>query len=165
VNCFTLVLEENPMTHIRMMLATASLFLITGAIDAARADDERDRVTLYTAPLRADTFNCNAVNVSDKTLQIAFAVLNDNGDALQCTGMACSPPLPPNPAPAVVVDPGKAATIGPIFLSSADDGYCAVDVIGAADRDGVRAVLNIGLTRTIPGTSIPVFVVRSIEAH
>jgi predicted transcriptional regulator len=48
------------MTHIRMMLATASLFLVSGAIDAARADD--NRVTLYTAPLRADTFNCNAVN-------------------------------------------------------------------------------------------------------
>jgi hypothetical protein len=165
VNRFTLVLEEKPMTHIRMMLATASLFLGTGAIDAARADDDRDRVTLYTAPLRADTFNCNAVNVSDKTLQIAFAVLDDNGDALNCTGMACSSPPPANPALAVVVPPGKAATIGPIFLSSADDGYCVVDVIGTADRDDVRAVLNIGLTRTIPGTSTPIFIVRSIEGH
>jgi hypothetical protein len=26
-------------------------------------------------------------------------------------------------------------------------------------------VLNIGLTRTIPGTSTPIFIVRSIEGH
>lgn len=153
------------MTHIRMMLATASLVLATGAIDAARADDDKAGVTLYTAPLRGDTFNCNAVNVSDETLQIAFAVLDDNGDALKCTGMACSSPPPANPAPAVVVRPGKAATIGPIFLSSPDDGYCVVAVIGTGDRDDVRAVLNIGLTRNIPGTSTPIFIVRSVEGH
>jgi hypothetical protein len=153
------------MWHIRMMLATAGLFLVAGVIDAARAEDDRNRVTLYTAPLRADTFNCNAVNVGDKTVQIAFAVLDDNGDALQCSDMACSSPPPANPAPAVVVHPGKAATIGPIFLSSPDDGYCAVDVIGTGDRDDVRAVLNIGLTRNIPGTSTPIFVVRSVEGH
>jgi hypothetical protein len=156
---------KKTMTAIRMMLATAGLFLVAGAIDAARADDDRDRVALYTAPLRGDTFNCNAVNVSDKTLQIAFAVLDDNGDALKCTGMACSSPPPANPAPAVFVRPGKAATIGPIFLSSPDDGYCAVDVIGTGDRDDVRAVLAIVLTRTIPGTSTLDLVVRSIEGH
>jgi hypothetical protein len=57
-----------------MLVATASLFLVIGAIDAARAED--DRVTLYTALLRGDTFNCNAVNISRKTIHIAFAVLD-----------------------------------------------------------------------------------------
>jgi hypothetical protein len=153
------------MTHIRMILATASLFLVSGAIDAARAED--DRVTLCTAPLRGDTFNCNAVNVSRKTLRIAFAVLDDNGDPLPCTAAACTPPIPPNPASPVLVPPGTAATIGPIFLAPADigDGYCKVTVFGTGDRDDVRAVLNIGLTRNIPGTSTPIFVVRSVEGH
>jgi hypothetical protein len=153
------------MTHIRMMLATASLFLVSAAIDAARADD--NRVMLYTAPLRADTFNCNAVNVSQKTLRIAFAVLDDNGDPLPCTAAACPSSVPPNPAPPVLVPPGTAATIGPIFLAPADigDGYCKVTVFGTGDRNDVRAVLNIGLTRDIPGTSTPIFVVRSVEGH
>ena len=157
---------KKTMTDIRMMLATASLFLAIGAIGAARADD--NRVTLYTAPLgRGDTFNCNAVNVGQKTLHIAFAVLDDNGDPLSCTGAACSSPPPPNPAPPVLVPPGTAATIGPIFLAPADigDGYCKVTVFGTGDRNDVRAVLNIGLTRTIPGTDTPIFVVRSVEGH
>ena len=83
------------MTHTQTMLAIASLFLVTGAIDAARADDRR--VTLYTAPLRGDTFNCNAVNVSQKTLYVGLAILDDNGDPLTCTG--ASYPSPPRTRP------------------------------------------------------------------
>jgi hypothetical protein len=152
------------MTHTHTMLAIASLFLVTGAIDAARADDRR--VTLYTAPLRGDTFNCNAVNVSQKTLHIGLAILDDNGDPLPCTGASCPSPAPSNPAPPVSVPPGTAVTIGSIFLAPADvgDGYCEVTVYGG-DPDDLRAVLNINLTRTIPGTSTPVFVVRSVEAY
>lgn len=151
------------MTKIRVVLATASLFLVGEAIDAARADDHH--VTLYTAPLRGDTFNCNAVNVSDKTLQIAFALVGDNGVPLACSGSACPSPPPSNPAPEALVPPGEAATIGSIFLSPPDDGYCVVDVFGTNEHDDIRAVLNINLTRTIPETNIPVFVVRSVEAH
>jgi hypothetical protein len=151
------------MNKTQVILATASLFLVCEAIDAARADDHH--VTLYSAPLRGDTFNCNVVNVSNKTLQIAFALVGDNGAPLACSGSACSSPPPPNPAPGVLVHPGEAATLGSIFLSPPDDGYCAVDVFGTSDPDDVRAVLNINLTRTIPGTNAPVFVVRSVEAH
>jgi hypothetical protein len=134
-------------------------------IDRAQADDRR--VTLYTPPLRGDTFNCNAVNVSQKALQIAFAILDDNGDPLLCTGASCSSPPPANPAPPVLVPPGTAATLGNVLLAPADvgDGYCEVTVLGTDDRDDLRAVLNINLTRTIPGTSIPVFVFRNAEAH
>jgi hypothetical protein len=35
---------KKPISHIRMMLATAGLLLVVGAIDAAQADDDRDRV-------------------------------------------------------------------------------------------------------------------------
>jgi len=131
---------------------------------AARADDRR--VTLYTAPLRGDTFNCNAVNVSQKTLYVGLAILDDNGDPLTCTGASCPSPPPLNPAPPVSVLPGIAVTIGSISLAPADvgDGYCKVTV-DAGDRDDLRAVLNINLTRTIPGTSTPVFVVRSVEGY
>src|SRR5215469_8047945 len=156
------------MRPIRMMLATAGLFVLAGAIDLARAGDDRDRVALYTAPLRGDTFNCNAVNVSEKTLLISFAVFADDGKPLCSAGeTACVSPVPANPAPAVVVRPGSAVTIGPIFLSGPDEGYCAVEVSGTGERDDVRTVLNISLTRTIPGTSppVPIFVVRSIEGH
>ena len=148
-----------------MILATTSLFFVVGAIDGAQADDRR--VTLYTAPLRGDTFNSNAVNVSQKSLQVAFAILDDNGDPLPCTGASCSSPPPANPAPLVLVPPGAAATLSNIFLAPADvgDGYCEVTVFGTDDRDDLRAVLNINLTRTIPGTSIPVFVFRNAEAH
>jgi hypothetical protein len=153
------------MERLGTLLAGVGLIFASGAIDAARADDHR--VTLYTAPLRADTFNCNAVNISQKTLHIAFAVLDDNGDPLPCTGAACSSPNPPNPVPPVLVPPGTAVTIGPIFLAPADvgDGYCKVTVFGTGDPNDVRMVLNIGLTRAIPGTSTPVFVVRSVEGH
>ena len=153
------------MRHIRVMLATTSLFFVVGVIDGAQADDRQ--VTLYTAPLRGDTFNCNAVNVSRKSLQIAFAILDDNGDPLPCTGASCSSPPPANPAPPVLVPPGAAATLGNIFLAPADvgDGYCEVTAFGTDDRDDLRAVLNINLTRAIPGTSIPVFVFRNAEAY
>jgi hypothetical protein len=150
-----------------MLLVGVGLIIASEAITSARADNDRDRVTLYTAPLRGDTFNCNAVNVSDKTLQIAFAVLDDFGKPLPCSGSACTSPPPANPEHAVVVHPGEAQTIGSIYLSSPGEGYCVVDVSGTGDRDDVRVVLNINLTRTIPGTNppVPIFVVRSIEGH
>lgn len=121
---------------------------------------------LPSTPLRGDTFNCNAVNVSQKTLYVGLAILDDNGDPLTCTGASCPSPPPLNPAPPVSVLPGTAVTIGSIFLAPADvgDGYCKVTV-DAGDRDDLRAVLNINLTRTIPGTSTPVFVVRSVEGY
>lgn len=93
------------MRHIRVMLATTSLFFVVGVIDGAQADDRQ--VTLYTAPLRGDTFNCNAVNVSRKSLQIAFAILDDNGDPLPCTGASCSSPPP------TACEPGPAGSRSP----------------------------------------------------
>ena len=133
------------------MLATAGIVL-AGAVNVTRADDDRDRVTLYTAPLRGDTFNCNAVNVKP---------LCSAGET------PCVSPAPEHRAPTVAVRPGNAVTKGSIFVSAPDEGYCAVDVSGTVERDDVRVVLNINLTRTIPGTNppVPIFVVRSVEGH
>jgi hypothetical protein len=77
------------MRSIQAMLAVAvvCLLIVGGAFDAARADDrdkENHGVTLYTTRFRADHFICVAVNVSDKTLSISFAVNDVNGNALSC---------------------------------------------------------------------------------
>jgi hypothetical protein len=146
------------MTHIRMMLATASLFLVSGAIDAARADD--NRVTLYTSLLRGDGFNCNAVNVSHKTLQIRLALYDGNGHLIS--------PDQGNPA-TVAVPAGTAAvfpTIHPPADQSPDEGYCKFEVFGTNDPNAVRADLSIVLTRTFGSNNdIPVLVFRTVEGH
>ena len=75
------------MKYIHAILAVVCLLVVGGAIDAARADDraeENEGVTLYTPPDIGDIHNCRAVNVSDKTLGITFAILDRSGDALSC---------------------------------------------------------------------------------
>jgi len=75
------------MKYIHAILAVVCLLVVGGAIDAARADDraeENEGVTLYTPNDLGDGHACRAVNVSDKTLGITVAVLDNSGDALSC---------------------------------------------------------------------------------
>jgi len=75
------------MKYIHAILAVVCLLVVGGAIDAARADDraeENEGVTLYTPNDIGDVHACRAVNVSDKTLGITVAVLDNSGDALSC---------------------------------------------------------------------------------
>ena len=55
------------MKRLGTLLAGVGLIVASGAIDTARADDHR--VTLYTPAIRSGSFNCNALNVSHKTLR------------------------------------------------------------------------------------------------
>ena len=75
------------MKYIHAILAVVCLLVVGGAIGAARADDraeENEGVTLYTPNDIGDVHACRAVNVSDKTLGITVAVLDNSGDALSC---------------------------------------------------------------------------------
>ena len=147
------------MKYIRIMLAVAGVFAVTGAIASAEDDTRKLRATLFTPRLHGDHFNCQVVNVSDKTLGIAITVLDDIGQLLGpvVDGDA-------NPLLKTRVDPGNVVGTD-FFLKGAGDGYCEVAVSGTGNRDDVRVGLGITLTRTIPGTSIPVFLFRDVEGH
>jgi hypothetical protein len=152
------------MTHIRTMLATASLFLVTGAIDVTRADDDKAGVTLFTPRGRADHFICGAVNVSNKTLGIAFAILGDDGKLLVPSSGD------PNPTEVFPVAPGAVAEIDISFtepMPGPMDGYCEIAVSGTENRNDVRVALSANLTRTIPNApgNIPVYVFSVLEGH
>jgi hypothetical protein len=147
------------MKYIRTLLAVMGLVLASGATSSAEYNSPHQRATLYTPPLAGDTFVCKAVNVSKRSLHIAFAILGDDGHPLPCPD--CSPP---NPAPAVFVPPSTEAELG-LSLASGDDGYCKVDLFDTGDRNDVRVVLEVQRTRTFGPTNIPVFVFKTIEGH
>ena len=162
------------MKYIHAMLAVVGLLVVGGAIGAARADDqdeENKSVTLYTPADTGDGHGCRAVNVSDKTLGITFAILDRSGDALSCAspttctqGPADTPTT--NPTPEFQVLKGTFLN----FVITAPSGspsfaYCAFAVSGTDNRDDVRVAHAIAATRTIPGTTIPSFQTRIVEGH
>jgi hypothetical protein len=151
------------MNYMRTMLATVGLFVASGAIASAQADDDKRSVTLYTPSLAGNHFTCKAVNVSHKPLRIAFAVLDNKGDPLPSTD-----PLNQNPFPAVPVAKGTEAEIDfRLPPDKDDDGYCKVDVFGTGDPNDVRVNLDITVIRTPfgPTNTTPVLVVKSQQGH
>ena len=167
------------MKYIHAMLAVVCLLVVGGAIGTARADDQDEEikgVTLYTPPDIGDIHNCRAVNVSDKTLGITVALLRRSGDALSCdspitctVGVGAGPADMPttNPTPEFQVLKGTFLT----FIVQAPPGsilrnaYCAFAVSGTDNHDDVRVALSTGVTRTIPGTTIPTLLSRIVEGH
>jgi hypothetical protein len=147
------------MKRLCTLLGGMGLIVASGAIASADDDTRRLHTTLFTPRLHGDHFNCQVVNVSNKNLGIAIAVLDDNGQLLGpvVDGDA-------NPLPKARVDPANVVGTD-FFLKGAGDGYCEVDVSGTGNRDDVRVDLGITLTRTIPGTDIPVFLFRDVEGH
>lgn len=162
------------MKSIQAMLAVVAVssLIVGGAIDAARAEDrdkENRGVTLYTTRFRADHFICVAVNVSDKTLSISFAVNDVNGKALSCasptTCLDTSRNSTTNPTPEFGVLPGRSVSLDILLpLGMPNTGYCSIAVSGTGDRDDVRASLNADLTEVIRSTTIPTTVTVG-EAH
>jgi len=163
------------MKYIHAMLAVVCLLVVGGAIGTARADDQDEEnkgVTLYTPADTGDGHGCRAVNVSDKTLGITSAILDRSGHALSCAspttctqGPADTPTT--NPTPEFQVLKGTFLT----FVVQAPPGsirrnaYCAFAVSGTDNRDDVRVVLEVAITRTIPGTTIPTLLSRIVEGH
>jgi hypothetical protein len=148
------------MKRLWTLLGGMGMIVASGAMDAVRSEDKAfPRVTLYTPLLRADSFNCNAVNVSHKTLQITLALYDGDGHLIS--------PAQGNPA-TFSVSAGTAAIfpipITPPADQSPDQGYCKFEVIGTNDASAVRADLNTTLTRTF-GDNVPVFVFKTVEGH
>ena len=141
------------MKCIRAMFATASLFVVTGGIDAARADDDYS-TTLYTPPIRAMGFHCDAVNVSRKTLYVTISIIDSDGNPLSVGTRTQT-----QPGAITFHDVDNTGSLGAI------DAYCSFHVFGTGDRKDLRADLNATLTRTIPNTNIPIFLSRALEAH
>lgn len=161
------------MKYIQPMLAVVILLVVSGAIDAARADDraeENQGVNLYTGRGFGDRFTCSAVNVSDKTLSITLAIFDNDGKALSCanptTCTSASRTATTNPTPEFSVPPGTVAELNiTAQIGSLNDGYCMAAVSGTGNRNDLRVSLLAGLTTTIPGTTTPAFVSRVWEGH
>jgi hypothetical protein len=150
------------MKRLWTLLGGVGLIVASGAIVSAQADDDRRSVTLYTPSLAGSHFTCKAVNVSQKSLRIGFAVLNNLGERIiPFSGDA-------NPAPAVLVLRGREAEIDfRLQEGTDDDGYCKVDVFGTGDPNDVRVNLDISVIRTPfgPTNTTPVLVVKSQQGH
>jgi hypothetical protein len=143
------------MKYIRMLLAVVGLFVASGAIGAALADDNNNHsTTLYTPPLKGANFGCDAVNVSDKTLDIAITIIDLNGVPLSAAA-----PVTTSPGTEVSEDYHEADPTNSI------DGYCKFEVFGTGNRNDVRVDQTITLQRNIPGTTTPVWVFRQVEGH
>ena len=146
------------MKYIWMLLAVIGLCVAAGTIAKALADDDHHhKVTLYTPPLlRGANIECNAINVSDKTLDVTITIIGSDGTPLSTT------------------DPTNFMVLPGTIVSSAHheadptnglDGYCKFEVSGG-DRDDVRVDITTTFKKpNIPGTTIPVWVFRQIEGH
>jgi hypothetical protein len=136
------------MKRLGTLLAGVALIVASGAIVSARADDDRESATLFTPRLHGDHFVCSAINISDKTLGMRIAILDDNGQlVLPSSG-------DPNPTGKLRIAPGAEAEIN-FFVASVGDGYCEVAVFGTGNRDDVRVEMDVHWTRTVPGTTTP----------
>ena len=162
------------MKYIQAMLAVAGLLIGSGAIGAARADDrgdENEGVSLYTPVNIGDYHRCQAVNVGDKTLGITIELINAQGRALSCDSPnTCTDKsgtrTTTNPTPEFQILPGTGNALQVrLTRGSFKNAYCSVSVSGTDNRDDVRVVLEVAITRTIPGTTIPTLLSRIVEGH
>ncbi len=141
------------MKRLGTLLAGVGLIVAGGAIDTARGDDHR--VTLYTPAIHSGSFNCNALNVSHKTLNITISIIDLDGHPL-----SVSPPTPTAPSVEASNDFGTVAN--PI------DAYCKFEAFPTGDRSDLRVVLVASLVRTFTEgdqMNIPVFVARTVEGY
>jgi hypothetical protein len=166
---------EEAMKYIRTILIVVCFLVVGGAIGAARAGDQGagdQGVTLYTPALGGQSFSCTAVNVSDKTLGITFAILGNTGQELSCdspntcTRFPGGPPIT-NPTPELQVLQGAEVELFVALPtgSAPIDGYCAVSVSGTGNRNNVRVLLSAALVYTFPGTTIPTVLLPLVEGH
>ena len=141
------------MKRLWTLLGGMGMIVASGAIDAARADD--DGVTLYTPAIRSGSFNCNALNVSQKTLNITISIIDLYGRHLSDS------PLTPTA-------PGEEASHDFGTVANPIDAYCKFDAFPTRDRDDLRVVLVASLVRTFAEgnqTNIPAFVARTVEGY
>jgi len=141
------------MKRLWTLLGGMGMIVAGGAIEAARADDHR--VTLYTPAIHSGSFNCNALNVSHKTLTITISIIDLDGHPL-----SVSDTIPTAPGVEISNDFGTVAN--PI------DAYCKFEAFPTGDRNDLRVILVASLVRTVAAgdqTNIPVFVARTVEGY
>jgi len=133
------------------LLAAAGLIFASGAISFAQADGDRETATLFTPPIRATGFHCDAVNVSRKTVWIAISIIDLNGLAL-------------SPAPAAPATPGTEVSDDVDVSPTPTDAYCEFQVSGTGDPRDIRADVNATLIHTFADGS-QTFLSRALEAR
>lgn len=147
------------MKRLGTLLSGVALIVAGGVFGSARADDDRESVTLFTSAIRASGFHCNAVNVSHKPLSIAISIIDGDGNVLA-----------PVPVPNPKTHPNTVASndLDLVPPQGAADGYCKVQVSGTGDPDDVRVVMKANLIRAFDQggrTNIPVFLSWTLEGR
>ena len=144
------------MKRLGTLLAGAALIVGAGGFASARADDDRESMTLFTAAIHGNGFHCNTLNVSRKPLLIAMSIIDGDGNVLS-----------PVPVPNAKTPPGVNASndLEPAPMTEA---YCKVQVSGTDDPNDVRIVMKVNLIRTFDqggAHNIPVFLSWVLEGH
>lgn len=141
------------MKHVNTVLAAAGLFVISGTQGSVQAENHSD--ILYTGATHAGKFDCNVVNVSNKTLNIIISIIGPDGHPLFVSDAT------PTPAGTEVSGDFGDPAVG-------NDAYCKVQVSGTGDHNDLRVLLTTTLIRTFDEgsqTNIPVLVFRQVEGH
>jgi hypothetical protein len=149
------------MNYVRAMLSAAALVVVIGAMGTVQADD-KPSITLYTAAIHTGVIACNAINVSNKTLDITISIFEDPDPKGERHLLAGPTFIPTNPGTEATIDIGAPT-------DDDKEGYCVFNVSGTRNRDDVRAVQNAVLagTRSVDGgkTTFPFFITRVLEAR
>jgi hypothetical protein len=111
--------------HTREILAAAGLLIVTGTMSTAQADNDTNRITLYTSAIHTGVIACNAINVSKKTLNITISIF----DGTMPTGNETSPILLEGPT-LIKTPPGMEATFDHGSPTDSNEGYCVFQVSG-----------------------------------
>ena len=145
------------MKRLGTLLAGVGIIIASGAICSARADDDRESLTLFTAAIHGTGFHCNTVNVSRKPLLIAMSIIDGNGNVLSPVPVP-NPRTPPRVNASNDIEPAPPDT----------EAYCKVQVLGTDDPNDVRVAMKVNLIRTFDQggrTNIPVFLSWVLEGH
>jgi hypothetical protein len=135
------------MRHVCMLLAGVGLIATSGTTAAAE-----DGTALFTPRLHGDHFICTAINLSEKTLGINIAILDDSGNKLPRLSGDANPTgkvsIPPDHETELNFSPDFSKAVPPAMDG---DGYCKVEVSGTDDRSDLRVEMDVHWTRTVPG--------------
>jgi hypothetical protein len=145
------------MKRLGMLLAGAGLIVASGVFGSARANDDRENLTLFTGAIHGTDFHCNTVNVSHKPLLIAMSIIDGDGIVLS-----------PAPVPNRITPPGVNASNDLESVPPDTEAYCKVQVLGTDDPNDVRMVMKVNLIRAFDQggrTNIPVFLTWVLEGR
>jgi hypothetical protein len=154
------------MKHTTAILAAAGLFVGIGTMGPARADNDSNRVTLYTSAIHTGVIACNAINVSKKKLTITILIIDAATGKMRTDTSNPGPQTTRPDMPEATNDVGQ-----PDDKDGGTEGYCVFQVSGTTNPDDVRAVQNAVLAgmRTVDvkgiATTFPFFITRVLEAH